>query len=125
MPEDFEYSVRTTREQARTFLEKLARDDDFRTEFEHDPRAAFEEYGITIPQSLIPERVVAPPKHYLEEALWVIYLEELESAGMRAPFTVPFWLVPFSLQARVPFNIAFGPLCHFLQGAIWRAQQPE
>jgi len=126
VPEDFEFSIRMSREQARTFLEKLARDDTFRTQFEEDPQAAFEEHGITIPQELIPEHVVAPPKHYLEEALWLIHLDDLESAGMKVPFSPPApFSAPFGARVMAPFSVPFGPFSEAIYGAIWRAQQPE
>jgi hypothetical protein len=121
-----EYSVNISRDQAREFLERLAHDDDFRNEFEDDAQAVLGKYGITIPASAVPRTVKAPPRHYLEEVLWALHLDEVASAGVHVPFSppvpfaVPFALAPFS--GGVPFFHSFGPLCESIYQAIWRAR---
>jgi putative modified peptide len=53
-------------EQARTFIEFVTNDDDFRASLTDDPGAVLAEFGIEVPPSLLPEQVSLPSKHELE-----------------------------------------------------------
>ena len=90
-------TVEITPDQAVEFLTKLATNEDsVRERFENDTQALLAEYGITVPQALLPESVTAPPVSTLVEAL-----THLERA------TVP--QVPFIPVAR-PMPVPFGPV---------------
>lgn len=56
-------------EQCLEFLERLAHDDDFRTEFAKDAGGVLSRYGIDVSPEGIPDRVQAPPKKEVEEVL--------------------------------------------------------
>lgn len=71
-PSDQPLEVRLTlsREEAIAFLEKLARDDDFRAQFEQSPYEVLAENGIEVsPAEAIPSTVVAPDPGELESAI--------------------------------------------------------
>jgi len=76
-------TVSATREEAYDFVQRLARDDDFRARLEADPRGILAERGIefTLPEGDPElENVVLPPKEEVERLLEE--LGEPDESGM-------------------------------------------
>ena len=65
-------SVSATREQAYEFLQRLARDDEFRARLEANPRSVLGDYGVEYmhpEEELELETVTLPPKEQVEQLL--------------------------------------------------------
>jgi hypothetical protein len=91
-----------TQEQAVEFLQRLATDDDFRARFENQTQDLLREYGIDVPDDLMPTEVHAPPRGLL--------LEALQEIGVSPPTLVPFLpgaIVPFGPVPFAPFSFAY------------------
>lgn len=58
-----------TPSELRSFLEKLAYDDDFRQQLSENPTQVLSEHHIELPQELLPDSVTLAPKEELLEAL--------------------------------------------------------
>lgn len=80
-------------EQSLDFLQRLARDDDFRARLEEDAGGLLGEYGIDVPPEGVPDTVEAPPKDDVEEALRNV--QEWDKLGRTAPqphgYVVLWW----------------------------------
>ena len=70
-PEDY-----VSRDQAIKLLGRLASDDDVRSEFERNPAAVLEQYGIK-PPDRIPPDLMLPPKRKFAEILVVLLQEDV------------------------------------------------
>jgi hypothetical protein len=57
-------------------LERLARDDEFRSRVEFDPRGSFAEYGLELPDRVAEREVHLPPPEAIEEALAALPQDE-------------------------------------------------
>lgn len=72
------------------FLQRLAFDDDFRSDLQRRPKATLRRFKINIPDELIPDDIVLPPKDDLRVAV------ESASMGddlvMPAPVAAVFWV---------------------------------
>ncbi len=64
-----EIRVTATPQQSLEFLEKLARDDEFRDGLRANPRDVLAGYGVEISEAAIPKDVELPPKEHVEELL--------------------------------------------------------
>jgi hypothetical protein len=81
-----EIRLTLTREEAVTFLERLAREPDFRAEFEGNPRGVFAQYGIEVtPEEAIPASADAPEPDAIERAL-----SELSPPTVESPYNRMF-----------------------------------
>jgi hypothetical protein len=78
-----EISISIRPEQCLEFLQKLARDDDFRAEFVADAGEVLRRYGIHVSPDGIPNRVELPPKEEVEETLREV--EEQDKLGKTTP----------------------------------------
>lgn len=74
-----EIRISMDRDQCLEFLQKLAREDEFRGEFEDDAGAVLRTWGIDVSPEGIPDKVEAPPKEEVEEILRE--LEERDKLG--------------------------------------------
>lgn len=61
--------ISLTPEQAREFVQALAEDDEFRDRLSEQPLETLADYGIQIPQEMIPSEIVLPSKDEAREAL--------------------------------------------------------
>jgi hypothetical protein len=59
---EFRLRIDTSKDRAMEFVSRLAEDDDFRAELQADPRKVLWDYGVEVPDELIPSEVVLPPK---------------------------------------------------------------
>jgi hypothetical protein len=66
-----EYRLRidTTRDRAVEFLSRLADDDDFRQQLAEDPRRVLYDYGVELPDELIPAFVDLPEKGDVQQLI--------------------------------------------------------
>jgi hypothetical protein len=78
-----EVRISMTPEQCLDFLGRLARDDDFRTEFVEDAGGVLGKYGIEMSAEGIPDEVELPPKEDVEEVLREV--EERDKLGKTTP----------------------------------------
>lgn len=62
-------SIKITPNEIEKFLRNLATDDDFRSEFERDPRKVFAEYHVDVAPGQIPSKIKLPTKEKLQEVL--------------------------------------------------------
>lgn len=53
-------------------MERLAADDDFRAQLEENPRAVLADYGIDVPEELVPSQVQLPAKDEVEQIRGVL-----------------------------------------------------
>ena len=58
--------VKIDTEKLAELMDKLVKDDDFRKKFQADPKAAFAEHGMQVPEELIPKGVELPGAEELE-----------------------------------------------------------
>lgn len=66
---EFRLRIDTSKDRAMEFVSRLADDDDFRAELQADPRKVLWDYGVEVPDELIPSEVVLPPKEHVAAAL--------------------------------------------------------
>ena len=80
---DVDVRLRASPQEARAFLSRLATDDAFRLEVEQNP-AVLEQFGLAVPQHLVPEKIVLPPRWMIEDLLSRID-DPFAPGGGRAP----------------------------------------
>jgi hypothetical protein len=78
-----EIRISMSPEQGLDFLQRLARDDEFRARLEEDAGALLREYGIDVSPEGVPHEVEAPDKEEVEEVLREI--EEQDKLGKTTP----------------------------------------
>jgi hypothetical protein len=98
-PENTFVNLTMTPEGAVEFIRQLAEDDGFRERFENDTEAALAQHGIHVHPSLIPPKVYAPPKGYLEESLREMGERLARPSDEEAMPRPPFGMPPFSLDS--------------------------
>jgi hypothetical protein len=104
-PSDQPLEIRITlsREEAVTFLEKLARDSGFRSDFENDPYQVLADNGMEVsPREAVPTTLTAPDPEALESAIQELGTEE--------------FLVPWNAQMQWPFFPFIGLLAKPMGG---------
>jgi hypothetical protein len=99
-----EIRISISPEQCLEFLQKLARDDEFRAHFEKDAGGLLREYGIDVSPEGIPERVEAPPKDEVETALREV--EEHDKLGKTTPQTHGYAVLYRALAHAMPLVAA-------------------
>jgi hypothetical protein len=92
--------INTTPQKARELLERLATSDDYRKTFSDDVVGELEKYGFRIDGSLVPDRVVLPPKHELEEVLYHVaqWDDTGRSPSLDPPLGYLVFVVTFGFQ---------------------------
>jgi hypothetical protein len=69
-PGEHEITITTTPEQAAEFLKRMADESDtLRAEFNENPRAVLQQFGVTVSEELIPPDVTAPDAQLVKDAL--------------------------------------------------------
>lgn len=71
-----EIRINTTPEEAHEFLQRLARDEEFRDRLRRDPREVLEEYHVEISEAAIPESPELPPVEHVEAILRQIEVDQ-------------------------------------------------
>jgi hypothetical protein len=89
--------------QCRDFLQRLARDDDFRGRFVKDAGGVLREYGIEVSPEGIPDPVELPPKDEFEKFLEEV--EEQDKLGKTTPQAHGYAVLYKALGA-MPFVVA-------------------
>jgi hypothetical protein len=68
-PRTYQVKSSISRQKATEILERLARDEGFRAEFEANPRQLLFEHHIDLSTETLPETVTLPPPEIIEEML--------------------------------------------------------
>ena len=81
------YEVRSTitREEARALMLRLIADEDFRADFEANPREILAENGIEVGDETLPDQVTLPDVHAMR-----LFLDLLETRGLAPESASPF-----------------------------------
>jgi putative modified peptide len=85
LEEDQPIQISMTPRQADELLDKLADDDDFRSELEADPTGVLGRYGITVPEQVLQGETILPPKEEVQDARSKMGTSELYPEAMEAP----------------------------------------
>lgn len=94
----YEARVDITREDARAFMISLAEDDEFRSQFEANPREILAEAGIEVGDETLPETVVLPEKEEIR-----LLLDLLETRGFAPEQASPLgWAILICALGAMP-----------------------
>jgi hypothetical protein len=85
MPLPYEVTLNITREDARDVIKRLIHDEEFRAQFEAQPRETLAEVGIEVGDATLPEQVTLP-----DRAAMRLFLDLLETRGLASESASPF-----------------------------------
>jgi hypothetical protein len=85
MPRPYEITLNITRGDARDVIERLIHDDEFRAQFEAEPRETLSKLGIEVGETTLPEQVTLP-----DRAAMRLFLDLLETRGLASESASPF-----------------------------------
>ena len=86
--------IRISPRQAKELADRLINDTDFRERLAQNPNAELSQYGISVPQVLLPERVELPSPDELRQARDAIAVDEFgDDSGDIAKFLPIFCAV--------------------------------
>ena len=66
---EYRLKIDTTNDRVLEFLDRLAHDEDFQTALQSNPQETLYDYGVEVPDELVPETVVLPDPEDIEALL--------------------------------------------------------